>query len=194
MKRAIVVFLILLSSAFGIYAQHHNFHYYHKQGKLGVYDERCNVLVPARYDTLIVQDTVWVDWCSYYSDGKGREIHYDGYGAMNRFGYLAKRNGKWGFLSAEGAALIPIVYDTIWTCKISKQYIVRQNGKYGMYGCLYFQELYPCEYDSIRCRATTDYGIQYCSDNDSTYIWNVKVDTWRDGHMVSRKFPAISNH
>lgn len=66
---------------------------------------------------------------------------------------------------------------------------MRRNGKYGMIDCRGFQELFPCDYDSIRCRKT-DREFSYCSDNDSTYLLGVKVETWRDGRFESRDFPA----
>ena len=58
-----------------------------------------------------------------------------------------------------------------------------------MIDCRGFQELFPCDYDSIRCRKT-DREFSYCSDNDSTYLLGVRVETWRDGCFESRDFPA----
>ena len=66
---------------------------------------------------------------------------------------------------------------------------MRRNGKYGMIDFRGFQELFPCDYDSIRCRKT-DREFSYCSDNDSTYLLGVRVETWRDGCFESRDFPA----
>lgn len=191
MKRLLAIFLILCS-VFGIQARRPNFHLYrNEQGKQGVIDERCNVLILARYDTLIVQDTIWADWFGEYEKRAGSYMHVDGFAPLNRFGYLAGQNGKWGFVAVDGKPLIPTVYDTIWPCEISQRYIVRRNGKYGMIDCLDFRVLFPCEYDSINCRETgIDRGVLYYSDNDSTYLLNLKVDTWRDGHLETHNFPA----
>ncbi len=44
----------------GAMSQCRNFHLYrNEQGKQGVIDGRRNVFVPARYDTLIMRDTIW---------------------------------------------------------------------------------------------------------------------------------------
>ena len=189
MKRSIAAFLILCS-VFGIRAQCRNFHLYrNEQGKQGVIDGRRNVFVPARYDTLIMRDTIWANWFGDFEKHAGLYVHIDGLTPMNRFGYLARQDGKWGFVAADGKTLIPAVYDTIWPCEITERYIVRRNRKYGMIDCRGFQELFPCDYDSIRCRKT-DREFSYCSDNDSPYLLGVKVETWRDGRFESRDFPA----
>ena len=47
----------------GAMSQCRNFHLYrNEQGKQGVIDGRRNVFVPARYDTLIMRDTIWANW------------------------------------------------------------------------------------------------------------------------------------
>ena len=58
-----------------------------------------------------------------------------------------------------------------------------------MIDCRGFQELFPCDYDSIRCRKT-DREFSYCSDNDSTYLLGVRVETWRDGQEFAERFRA----
>lgn len=46
----------------GAMSQCRNFHLYrNEQGKQGVIDGRRNVFVPARYDTLIMRDTIWAN-------------------------------------------------------------------------------------------------------------------------------------
>jgi len=136
-----------------------------------------------------MQDTIWADWCGDYEKQMGVYSHVDGFAPLNRFGYLACRDAKWGFVAVDGKTLIPTLYDTIWPCKISRRYIVRRNGKYGMIDCLDFRILFPCEYDSIGCRET-DSGFFCYSDNDSTYLLNLKVETWLGGHLETHNYPA----
>ena len=78
MKRSIAAFLILCS-VFGIRAQCRNFHLYrNEQGKQGVIDGRRNVFVPARYDTLIMRDTIRANWFGDFEKHAGLYVHIDG--------------------------------------------------------------------------------------------------------------------
>lgn len=75
----------------GAMSQCRNFHLYrNEQGKQGVIDGRRNVFVPARYDTLIMRDTIWANWFGEFEKHAGLYVHIDGLTPMNRFGYLAR--------------------------------------------------------------------------------------------------------
>lgn len=79
----------------GAMSQCRNFHLYrNEQGKQGVIDGRRNVFVPARYDTLIMRDTIWANWFGDFEKHAGLYVHIDGLTPMNRFGYLARQDGK----------------------------------------------------------------------------------------------------
>ena len=62
----------------GAMSQCRNFHLYR------------NVFVPARYDTLIMRDTIWANWFGEFEKHAGLYVHIDGLTPMNRFGYLAR--------------------------------------------------------------------------------------------------------
>ena len=83
MKRSIAAFLILCS-VFGIRAQCRNVAI-----STSTVTSR-NVFVPARYDTLIMRDTIWANWFGEFEKHAGLYVHIDGLTPMNRFGYLAR--------------------------------------------------------------------------------------------------------
>ena len=63
----------------GAMSQCRNFHLYrNEQGKQGVIDGRRNVFVPARYDTLIMRDTIWANWFGEFEKHAGLYVHIDG--------------------------------------------------------------------------------------------------------------------
>lgn len=190
--KQLTTILLILFSIFGTQAHRSRFLYRNEQGRQGVIDDYRNVLILAQYDTLVVQDTLWIDWAACYEYKSGKNTTFcevDGTAPLNRFGYIVKQNGLWGFASAEGKILVPIVYDTIWPCKISHRYIVQQKGKCGMVDCESFAEIFPCEFDSIVCRRTDEY-LYLFSDNDSTYLIGAAIETFRGGRSERHNFPA----
>ncbi|RPD95833.1 WG repeat-containing protein [Aureibaculum marinum] len=149
-----------------------------ENGFYGILSSDGEVLLPIKYDQInYYQQYNWflvskngVDNI-IYSDGK--KVFGNKYTSTSKLDYyfkyiLVEKNGKFGIIDKNGNSITPITFDAIDKNYNGNFFIIKQNGKWGLYNIIFKKYLIKPAYDAIKLLSNNYYLLT--SGTKKTFI------------------------
>ena len=149
-----------------------------ENGFYGMLNNSGDILLPIQYDELYY--VAKEDWfvvtqngISTILDSKGKKIFGNKYTSVSKLDYyfkfiLVEKNGKFGIVDKLGNTISPLTFDAVEKEFNDHFFIVKQNGKWGLYNLIFRKFLLEPSYDHIKMLSNNYYLVK--NQNSKTLI------------------------